>query len=106
MRLPVETRKHIEEMNEIAGFLTQSNISAKNLDRLKILAESVDAEVAILADVVRQVAELRPHKRRRLKFLAKEHRNLFELLKELGLLEIMQPISCRNSTATRLIESS
>jgi hypothetical protein len=91
MRLPVERRKHIEEMGEIAGFLRQSNISAKNLERLKILAGSVDAEVACLAEVVYQVAEICPHRRRRVRFLAKEHKNLFARLEELGLLGIMQP---------------
>ncbi len=49
MRLPHATRKHVEDVAEILGFLSQSNISAKNLERLRILAESVDEEVASLA---------------------------------------------------------
>ena len=71
-RLPHATRKHVEEVDEILGFLTQSHISAKNLERLKILAESGDEEVACLARVVREMAEIRPYKRKRLRFLAKE----------------------------------
>ena len=91
MRLPSEKRKHIEDLDEITGFLTQSNISEKNLQRLALLAASAEGEVAQLAKVVREVAEIRPRKRQRLKILAKEHRDLFLRLEELGLLEIMQP---------------
>lgn len=69
----------------LPGFLTQSNISGKNLKRLGILPESADEEVAQLAEVVREVAGIRPHKRRRLKFLAKEHRNLLVRLEALKL---------------------
>src|SRR5882724_430895 len=91
MRLPSEKRRQIEELDETTGFLTQSNISEKNLKRLALLVESADEEVAQLAKVVREIAEIRPRKRRRLKVLAKEHRNLFLRLEELGLLEIMRP---------------
>ena len=90
-RLPRATRKHIEEMAEILGFLTQSHISSKNLERLKILAESSDEEVLCLAKVVLEIGEIRPYKRRRLKILAKEHKDLFARLVELELLEVMRP---------------
>ena len=89
--LPRATRKHIEEVDEILGFLTQSHISANNIERLKILGESSDQEVASLASVVLEIGEIRPYKRRRLKVLAKEHKDLFERLAELELLEVMQP---------------
>lgn len=49
------------------------------------------AEVARLARVVREMAEIRPHKRKRLRFLAKEHQDLFERLRELELLDITEP---------------
>ena len=90
-RLPRETRKHIEELDEILGFLTQSHISSKNIDRLKILVESSDKEVAGLASVVLEIGEIRPYKRRRLKVLATEHKDLFARLEDLELLEVMQP---------------
>jgi len=60
MRLPSEKRRQIEELDEITGFLTQSNISEKNLKRLALLVESADEEVAQLAKVVREIAEIRP----------------------------------------------
>jgi hypothetical protein len=90
-RLPQATRKHIEEVAEILGFLTQSHISSRNLERLKILGESSDEEVACLARVVLEIGEIRPYKRRRLKVLAKEHKDLFARLDELELLALMQP---------------
>ena len=90
-KLPRATRKHLEEVDEILGFLTQSHISAKNLQRLKILAETSDEQIACLASVVLEVGEIRPYKRRRLKILAKEHKDLFARLDELELLEVMQP---------------
>jgi hypothetical protein len=78
-------------VDEILGFLTQSHISSKNMERLKILVESSDQEVASLAGVVLEIGEIRPYKRRRLKVLAKEHKDLFARLEELELLEVMQP---------------
>jgi hypothetical protein len=90
-KLPQVTRKQLVEVDEILGFLTQSHISSKNLERLKILADSLDEEVACLARVVLEVGEIRPYKRRRIKVLAKEHKDLFARLEELDLLEVMQP---------------
>jgi len=90
MKLPREVRKHIEEIDEVHGFLRQSNISTKNMGRLKVLAESSDEEVACLAKIVAEVA-VHPHKRRRLKVLARMHKNLVLRLDELGLWEVIQP---------------
>jgi hypothetical protein len=38
-RLPREQRDRIERMDELYGFLEQSNISPKNIARLEILAQ-------------------------------------------------------------------
>jgi hypothetical protein len=89
--LPKAARRQFEEVDEILGFLTQSHISDKNIKRLKVLVESSNKEVASLANVVLQVGETRPYKRRRIRILAKEHRDLFARLKQLGLLEVMHP---------------
>ncbi len=91
MELPPEVRKHIEEVDEVVGFLSQSNISAKNVARLRKLSESSDEEVATLASAVAEVATVKPHKRRRLKVVAKEHKELRARLQQLGLWELMQP---------------
>ncbi len=49
MRLPVEKRQHIEQIEEISGFLFQSHISDKNLRRLELLTTSSDLVVAAMA---------------------------------------------------------
>lgn len=91
MSLPRVTRQAALDVDEILAFLRQSNISARNLERLRILSESSEEEVARLARLVREVAMICPHKRKRLTFLAKEHKALFERLRELELLDMMQP---------------
>ena len=84
--LPKEKRDAIEQTDEIYGFLQQSNISKKNISRLKTLSTSSNEQTAELAKIVLEVARVKPHKRRRLKFLAKEHRDLLRKLDETGLI--------------------
>jgi hypothetical protein len=82
-RLPRSEREQIEHMGELSGFLEQSNISAKNIARLEILSHNKDNEVKRLAALVLDIARVKPHKRRRWKFLAQNHPVLFARLKEL-----------------------
>jgi hypothetical protein len=76
----------IEQEDELFGYLKQSNISTKNIHRLKSLSASTNPRIAELAGIVLQVAEVKPHKRRRLKVLAREHRDLLEDLERTGLI--------------------
>jgi len=64
----------------------QSNISRKNINRLKDLTNSEKTDIAEMAQIVLEVARVKPHKKRRLKFLAKERRDLLRMLKETGLI--------------------
>ena len=64
-RMPREERDHIEHLDELWEFLDQSNISAKNIQRLKVLASQSDSEVETLAKFVLDLALVHPHKRRR-----------------------------------------
>ena len=82
-RLPGSEREQIEHLDELSGFLEQSNISAKNIARLEILMHHNDNEVKRLAALVLDIARVKPHKRRRWKFLAQNHPVLFARLKEL-----------------------
>lgn len=86
MRLPKEVRQAIEQKDEIFGYMNQSHISEKNVARLETLAASKDPEIARLAAIVLEVAEITPYKRRRLKRLARERRSLLEKLEETGLI--------------------
>ena len=75
--MPREKRDRIEHLNELRDFLDQRNISAKNIERLKALASHPDPEVQTLAGLVRDLALVHPHKRRRWRHLAARHRELF-----------------------------
>lgn len=85
-RMPKEKRDAIEEQEEIFGFLKQSHISEKNVARLKTLAASANSQTAELAGIVLEVAWVKPYKRRRLKVLARERKDLLQKLRETGLI--------------------
>jgi hypothetical protein len=79
--LPGDQREQIECLDELHGFLEQSNISAKNIARLEILTQHTSGEVRHLATMLLEIARVKPHKRRRWRFLAREHPGLFARLK-------------------------
>lgn len=79
-------KNEIDQKEEIFNFLNQSHISKKNISRLNALLGSSDEEVAQLAGIVLDVAKVKPYKKKRLKFLAKEHRDLLQKLDETGLI--------------------
>ena len=85
-QLPKENRDTIEQKEEIFNYLKQSHISAKNTARLQRLAASSNAEVAELAAIVIEVAKVKPYKRRRLKMLAQQRRDLLDALERTGLI--------------------
>ncbi|MEE8429998.1 MAG: hypothetical protein V3S16_02000 [Candidatus Desulfatibia sp.] len=85
-KMPKEERDAIEQEVEIFGFLSQSNISKKNISRLNILASSPNEHISNLADIVIEVAKVKPHKKRRLKVLERERRDLLHKLRETGLI--------------------
>jgi hypothetical protein len=85
-RLPKNEIEAIDQKEEIFNFLNQSHISKKNISRLYSLVESPDEEVAKLAGIVLDVAKVKPYKKKRLKFLAREHRDLLAKLDETGLI--------------------
>lgn len=85
-RLPKEKREEIEQKDEIFNYLRQSHISEKNVSRLKNLAVSPNEGIAELAEIVLEVAEVRPYKKRRLKELARKRRDLLHKLDKTGLI--------------------
>ncbi len=86
-QMPKEEREAIEQEEELFGYLQQSHISAKNVSRLRHLAESPNVKIAELAGIVLEVAEATPHKKRRLKVLARERRDLLQKLDQNGLIK-------------------
>jgi ribosome-binding protein aMBF1 (putative translation factor) len=91
MRLPKEERQAIEEEQEIWDYLSQSNISAKNLSRLKKLAASPNEEIAGMARLVLEIGRVHPQKRNRVRFLARERKDLLDQLEETGLILACTP---------------
>ncbi len=85
-QLPKEKRVEIERKDEIFGYLRQSHISDKNVSRLTDLAASLNEQVAELAEIVLEVAEIRPYKKKRLREIAKKNRNLLHKLEKTGLI--------------------
>jgi len=79
-------RRAIEDTDSIFGFMQQSHISEKNVARLKTMTKSENSRVASLAAVVLKVAEVKPYKTRRLKFLAKMHPEILRDLEKAGLI--------------------
>ena len=83
--LPKEERHAIEARLEIEGFLSQSHISNKNLDRLRQHTSSPDPMIANAAAVVLQVAVIAPYKRKRLRVLRRVQPDLIAAVIDLGL---------------------
>jgi len=84
--LPQKEREAIEQEDEIFGYLKQSHISDKNIERLKMLASSENEKISGLSVIVLEVAKIKPYKRRRLKVLARERKDLLQKLEETGLI--------------------
>jgi hypothetical protein len=85
-RKPKAEINEIDIEEEIFGYLKQSHISNKNVKRLKLLVKSESDKIAKLSDIVIEVAKVKPYKKRRLKVLARERRDLLEKLDETGLI--------------------
>ena len=85
-KMPKSERDAIEQEEEIFCFLKQSHISDKNIARLRALSASDISRIADLASLVIEVANVKPHKKRRLKVLAKERRDLLDALERTGLI--------------------
>lgn len=84
--MPKEGRNAIELEQELFGYMAQSHISEKNISRLKEISQHSNPHISNLASVVLEVAEVKPYKRKRLAFLAREHRELLDKVEETGLI--------------------
>jgi hypothetical protein len=85
-QIPSTQRQAMLHEGEIQGFLEQSRISAKNVARLRTLAQSENGRIADLAAVALEVALLRPGRRSRLTYLARERRDLIGRMEAAGLI--------------------
>ena len=74
-------------MGEILGFMDQSNISQKNIARLKSFASIDDATFQKLRVLILEIAQLAPRRRGRWKLVASNRRDLLQAAIEAGLIE-------------------
>lgn len=86
-KMPKEERDAIDQYREIYGYLKQSHISSKNLIRLRQLASSANQQTALMAQVALDVAQIKPHRRGRLKHIAAVNRELLGKLEDTGLIQ-------------------
>lgn len=63
--------------DELYDFLRQRNISAKNIAHAELLAQHADERIRELAKLVVGIARVKPHRRRRMGFLASRKWELF-----------------------------
>ncbi len=84
-RKPKEEMEAIDKPDEIFNFLSQSNITKKNISRLQKIACSENENISEMANIVLEVARIKPRKKNRLKYLAKENKILLLKLKKTGL---------------------
>jgi hypothetical protein len=84
--LPKEEREEIECKDEILNYLRQLHISNRNVSRLRKLAASSNEQIAELAGIVLEVADIIPYKKKRLQELARKRRDLLQRLEKTGLM--------------------
>ena len=85
-RKPKEEILEIEQTEEIFNFLRQSNISKKNIARLQKLICSQNKDISEMANIVLEAARIKPGKKLRIKYLAKENKDLLLKLEKSGLI--------------------
>ncbi len=74
---PKEEIALIDTKDELLHYWEQSNISALNIERLKKLTLFPNEDVQKLAYLTLAVATVKPHKRRRMKWLKQNKRDLY-----------------------------
>ena len=80
--MPKKEIELIDQKNEIFSFFQQTHISRKNVSRLKVLAASSNEDISKLANIVLEVSQITPYKKRRLKILAHKRAELLKKLEE------------------------
>ena len=70
-------RRRWRAIESVSRYLEQRNISERNIAHVEEMCEHEDAEVSNMAKFVLEVARVKPHRRRRLRFLAEHHPHLY-----------------------------
>lgn len=83
--MPKAERERIEIEEELFGFVTQSRISQKNRERLKVLLEYEDANITELASLILKVSLIAEGKRKRWRKVRQEDFELYQACEKAGL---------------------
>lgn len=85
-RMPREKQDALLHECEIRSFLRQSHISKRNIARLQLLAGSKNHQIGDLAALMVDVAQAAPYRRRRIRTLARERRDILKRMETAGLI--------------------
>ncbi|MBA3815471.1 MAG: hypothetical protein H0X29_02935 [Parachlamydiaceae bacterium] len=77
-KLPKGDLNFINAREELFGYWEQSNISSMNINRINQLLHFPSEEIQKLAQITYDVASVKPHKKKRLGWLRKNHRDLYD----------------------------
>lgn len=93
-------------LEEMLDFLDQSNISKRNLEKVRLYARSECPETRKLAQLVLEIARVKPHRRRRMRFIAERHWPIFLLWVETLGAEVLEASAFEigGDMAVRLLE--
>ena len=103
-KLPHPQRELMRATDDLSTLVTQKNLSATNIARLKVLAQFPDETVRTRASVLLQVALVHPHQSKRLPYLHDKIPALYEAyVKAFGIEtdpEAATPGACVDSVGT------
>lgn len=82
--LPEQRTEERNQLDEIFKIFIQTRISQKDTERLKTLGNSKYPKVSLHANLVLEVAQLRPYKKGRHAFLEQKYPELSQRIEEAG----------------------
>ena len=77
-KTPKEKLNQIQVRDELLGYWNQSNISKLNRKRIDQLKNFPSEDIQKLAHLTFEVASIKPHKKQRMSWLKKNHKDLFD----------------------------
>jgi len=87
-RLPKDKISQLLAEDEIIGFLTQSKISQKNIQRIVEIQAKYNGDLKDKADLIFEISQVTPRKRHRVKIIKEKHPILMDKIKKSVLADI------------------
>ncbi len=84
-KMPKAERQKIEDRDFVDSVLGQKNISAGNIQSLERIAETYDGKLGETGAVLAKMARVKPHKKKRIRFLRQKHPDIYRELVRLGI---------------------